>query len=217
MITGYFLDVSPLSDEIYPKLLAKVNNIQMETISRTLPYSEHNLKLLGKLLLYKLLSANNLQQHLLIAEQHTSEFGKPYFENSNFDYNIAHSGDIIFCAGVQAARLGVDIEKEEDRDVTAMQAYFCQKEWDLITGSKNSKAEFYKIWVRKESLVKATGKGVFQPLQEIDVSDNEVILDGIRWFLQDVFIKPGYTCCVAANRKMEIVVEEVDFNKLLLI
>ncbi len=217
MITGCFIDISGAKGELYGKLLTKINSFQREPALSQPSSKERDLKLWGKLLLHHLLSANSLEHLLLIDDLRINNWGKPYFENSDFDFNIAHSGAIIFCAGVQKARLGVDIEKEEDRDFNAMREYFCQREWNLITASINSKAEFYKIWARKEACIKATGRGLSQPLDEIDVSDNEVILDGIRWFLQDVFIKPGYGCCIAANQKPDIVIEEVDFNKLQLI
>ncbi len=215
MITGYFIDIGePISEEAHRKLLAKVNGIGKEEMLKP-PTTTQYAKLAGKLLLYKLLCDHNLDHSLFIDRQEINRWGKPYFASADFDYNLSHSGNIVFCAGGLAARIGVDIEQEKERDIAGMREYFSEREWYKINSSNNINAEFYKMWVRKEACIKAIGKGVFQPLQEIDVCDDVVIEHGMRWFLQDVLIKTGYACCIATNKKKDVTIEEVDLNKLL--
>ena len=211
MITGYFIDIGhPLDKDVYEQLLAKVAHIQKAPI-----LDQPKRKLIGKLLIYKLLCVYNLEHNFFIDAQCVNRWGKPYFADTDFDFNLSHSGSILFCGGVQGGHIGVDIEKEEERDITGMQAYFCEQEWTRINNSTNVVAEFYRMWVRKEACIKAAGKGIFQPLVEIDVSAGQVIADGIRWHPQDIFIRPGYAACIATDKKMEIRIEELDLNKLI--
>ena len=96
-----------------------------------------------------------------------------------------------------------------------MRDYFSGQEWDRITSSENMNAEFCRTWVRKEACIKAIGKGIFQPLNEIDVCEDTVISGGVRWYLQDVVIKEGYAACIATDKKMEVSIAEIDLNTLL--
>jgi len=216
MIKGCFIDIEELQgDELLNRVRVKTESIGVEKLLYTDPAQRQHVKLAGQLMLHKLLSDHNLHDTLFVNTSMVDKWGKPYLANADFDYNFSHSGSIVFCAGVPGGRIGVDIEKEEERDITNMRDHFSEKEWNRINSSENINAEFYRMWVRKESCVKAIGKGIFQSLNEIDVCNDEVICDGLRWFLQDVFIRKGYTACIAANKKMDITIEEVDLNKLL--
>ncbi len=216
MITGYFTDIGGIQDEeIHKRLLAAVNSISKEKTFASDPSIQQYRKIAGKLLLYRLLAAHNLEHSLFADAQGVNSWGKPYFANTNFDYNLSHSGSVVFCAGGQGAHIGVDIEKEEERDILGMRDYFSGQEWDRITSSENMNAEFCRTWVRKEACIKAIGKGIFQPLNEIDVCEDTVISGGVRWYLQDVVIKEGYAACIATDKKMEVSIAEIDLNTLL--
>ena len=93
---------------------------------------------------------------------------KPELENNfgrNLHFNISHSGDYILIA-VSATEVGVDVE--------AMDASFTYKnllsfgfnpqEIDFIESSNLPYQTFYQLWTRKESLLKATGKGLVDGL-----------------------------------------------------
>ena len=215
MIIGYFTDIGARhNDEVYPRLLAIVKSLRKKDISDT-KSGERYMRLIGDLLLYKLLCDHNLENTLLIDAVQVNKWGKPYFANTDFEYNISHSGNIVCCVCCQGAQIGVDIENENDRDIESMREYFSEREWRKINGSDEINAGFYRMWVRKEACIKAIGKGLFQPLSEVDVCDDEVISEGVRWHLKNVYIREGYSGCIAANKKMEIRVEQVDLNKLL--
>jgi 4'-phosphopantetheinyl transferase len=214
MITSYFTDIGARpNDEMYTRVSAKVNGLLTKDISR-MAFGGRYMRLIGDLLLYKLLCDHNLENTLLIDAVKVNKWGKPYFANTDFEYNISHSGSTICCVGCRGAQLGVDIEMENDRDIDGLRDYFNQREWNKIKISDSLNAEFYRMWVRKEACIKAIGKGLIQPLNEIDVCDDEVVSEGIRWFLQDVFIRDGYKGCIAANKKMDVRIEPVDLDKL---
>jgi 4'-phosphopantetheinyl transferase len=122
---------------------------------------------------------------------------------------------MVICAAVSSARIGVDTEKREPRDVGDMNEYFTPGEWDAVVTSEDANAAFYKMWVRKEACVKAIGKGVFLPLNEIDVSDDEVLVGAATWFLYDLPLMEGYATCIATNEQNDLIkIIEADLNSL---
>ena len=104
-------------------------------------------------------------------------------------------------------RVGVDSERMEvDRkgDLDGCARQFCERERDYIFGGKSSPLEraerFYRIWTRKEAVLKAVGIGLGGGLDsfQISVNDCEVVAGqggfrlGSRWFVQDFNTPAGY-------------------------
>ncbi len=213
MIKLYFTNInSPDSGEVFKKLLDKADLPTREKILSYQSRSGQLARLCGKFLLNKLVPDSKKTERPIDHIKY-DQWGKPFI-SSDFDFNISHSGNIVICGGVTDAKIGVDIEKEEARDISGMQEYFTTKEWSTISGT-GIVTPFYKMWVRKEACLKAAGKGFLRPLHEIDVCDDEVVLDNSKWFLHDLLIRDGYAACVATNKQNEnISVEEVDINTL---
>lgn len=76
-------------------------------------------------------------------------------------FNVTHAGEMIMIA-VSTQDVGADIEFidplfgfDEVLDFA-----FTQSEKEFIRGSSSPRSSFYEIWSRKESLLKATGKGI---------------------------------------------------------
>ena len=98
-------------------------------------------------------------------------FGKPYLKDhrDSFQFNLSNSGHYIAIAihpGDQ--QVGVDLEvmnkKFEYWEVAAH--YFTSNECDGVFCHK----DFYKIWTKKEALLKATGVGLVDGLNKLDFS-----------------------------------------------
>jgi len=122
-----------------------------------------------------------------------NEFGKPFMTtshkvtskspcdlNSNIEFNISHSGNMIligfrFCKNnvINAnPQIGVDIEKiKPDFDFElVLDEFFTPKEQEAIWKSENSSETFFKFWTQKEALVKATGTGLTDDLKYYNLS-----------------------------------------------
>ena len=85
---------------------------------------------------------------------------KPFAENANLSdlhFNISHSADIILIA-ISNSEIGVDVEKVDNSFSyeEILPHNFSDEEIDFI---KNPE-DFYLLWTRKESLLKATAKGL---------------------------------------------------------
>lgn len=107
-------------------------------------------------------------------------YGKPMlkekFHKPSLEFNISHSDQFVLVAFARGRRVGVDIERVQpipDRS-HLVNRYFSENESLAI--NKLSEQEqiiaFYSGWTRKEALLKAIGKGLQMPLNDVEVSIN---------------------------------------------
>ncbi len=108
--------------------------------------------------------------------------GRPFFTDSDMDFNITHTDQIVFCAvertpsgvGARAAgtppflfegecRVGIDCESVSHirhvRICPLAERWFTARELDLFLTSPTDE-NFLRIWTRKEALVKWLGDGL---------------------------------------------------------
>ena len=101
-----------------------------------------------------------------------SSLGKLYIENGP-SFNISHSGNIIMLALAARGRLGVDVEAvRELRDLPGLaRTTFAYDELDAVVSLPTDRraGAFYRIWTRKEAMLKALGLGL-TALDAISVS-----------------------------------------------
>lgn len=123
------------------------------------------------------------------------EFGKPYGEKVEF--NFSHSGNIAVCA-ISDNPVGVDVEKIRNVSMDIAKRKFCTNEYDFIINSTNSTDSFFEYWVKKESYVKALGKGLRIPLNEINT-------DAITEWNFYMYNIDGYKLCVCTKEEVEFI------------
>lgn len=109
--------------------------------------------------------------------------GKPVFANLNYHFNISHSCGRAVCV-LSEKEVGVDIEflkKARNFDYIAKN-FFCVGEQKNYFGSANGAEEFYRIWTRKEALLKkCAGDIEHETLKEINTYDySEVTFTEIK-------------------------------------
>ena len=98
------------------------------------------------------------------------ESGKPVFTNIPYYFNISHSCGRAVCV-LSDVEVGVDIEfikKVRAFDLIA-ENFFAPEEIKRFRSAKNSAEEFYRIWTRKEALLKKSGSGIaYKKLKSTD-------------------------------------------------
>jgi len=103
--------------------------------------------------------------------------GKPQLAmppgNSFPHFNVAHSGSLAVYAVSREHEVGIDIEcirpLREAEDIAAN--FFSKSEqtqWLSLPAAVKTEA-FFNCWVRKEALLKANGKGIGEPLSQVEV------------------------------------------------
>lgn len=109
---------------------------------------------------------------------HYGEHGKPFLTNNNSDlkFNVSHSHDRAVFAFTVHKEIGIDIEKKalSFKDSVAKRFFSPAEYQELMRLSEAEKIiSFYKIWSRKEALIKALGKGLYTPLDSFTVSSQK--------------------------------------------
>lgn len=104
-----------------------------------------------------------------------NEFGKPSLIGNPFHFNITHSGSWVACA-VHDAEIGIDVEDIHKVDLSIADRFFGEEEKRFITAApseEDQKMIFFRMWVLKESYIKAFGKGMSCPLSSFAVVSND--------------------------------------------
>jgi 4'-phosphopantetheinyl transferase len=141
------------------------------------------------------------------------EHHKPHLQHSDsipLQFNLSHSEHIAVFAFTLHHAIGIDIEKiQDDFNFAVAQRYFSKEENTALMQlpSQEKNAAFYRIWARKEAIIKAVGKGLAIPLSTFSVSlsqHKEVItFDHQDWSLIPLSIHPEYESAVATNQTVK--------------
>jgi 4'-phosphopantetheinyl transferase len=176
---------------------------------------EQRLRLGGKLLLAQILSCFNLD-HLLLKNISKSGNNKPYLPSSDFQFNLAHSGNVCVCAGTTNADIGIDIEQIKPINVTHFQPYLTTKEQTLISDNAAAIAAFYEIWVKKEAVLKATGgMSDTELLNKIETQYEPVKFNRKEIYTKYIYLEESYVTCLASGKKINtetFVVKKIDLG-----
>lgn len=92
------------------------------------------------------------------------KFGKPYLKNDkDIHFNISHSGEIAI-AVFSDKEIGCDIEKIGKANDKIIERCYSLEEKKYLKNSNDKDRDFYRIWVGKESFLKALGVGISIPM-----------------------------------------------------
>jgi 4'-phosphopantetheinyl transferase len=151
-------------------------------------------------------------------------WGKPSLQAEAVQFNAAHS-ESEFLLAISQWPVGVDIEKMkplEDLHLIA-QSVFSQDElrrWNELSEAEKSDA-FYKIWTRKEALLKGIGRGITEYCSSISVFFSETIsalpsgVSPLTWHVRDWKISPGIRAAIATPLvKAHVIEQEFDLAEI---
>lgn len=141
----------------------------------------------------------------------TGPHGKRALADAALSFNLSHAGDYALIAITKRWPLGVDIERiSSARAWTDIaERFYSEHEQAQLTVLPEAEREgaFFRVWSRKEAVVKALGEGLTCPFSTFDVSadaDDARLLafrrDDVKvedWTLMAVGAPPGYTAALA--------------------
>jgi 4'-phosphopantetheinyl transferase len=99
-------------------------------------------------------------------------------EHKHLHFNISHSDDYVIYAFCITDEVGIDIERIDYtiNHLEIAENYFAKNEIIFLknfTRSNLTAENFYRLWTRKESLLKAIGTGLLLDLKQIDILDDQ--------------------------------------------
>jgi 4'-phosphopantetheinyl transferase len=145
-------------------------------------------------------------------------YGKPGLEKKTnpemIQFNISHSHGLALCAVAHKREVGVDLEYiHEDHSFGSIAEHFFSKQEAVALNSCPEHLRlklFFKLWTRKEALMKADGMGLALDLNQYKVlmrqnemrisrkPGNELQCIDI-WSLRDLDAGPGYSAALAVE------------------
>lgn len=94
--------------------------------------------------------------------------------HDRFRFNVSHSHELALYAMTQDREIGIDIEfmrPLDDAESIATHFFSAREQAALRSLPAHLKHQgFFNCWTRKEAYIKATGEGLYQSLEEFDVS-----------------------------------------------
>lgn len=142
------------------------------------PGDRHNF-VLGRTMVHQLVGARDDSTPRAFS---VGAHGKPFLPGAPA-YNLSHSGRWVACAVSQCEPIGIDVETfahlRNYHDLIATITHQTERHFIEQAPSDSRLALFKRCWTRKEAVLKATGRGLSDDLQSIDVrlDRNEAVLD----------------------------------------
>ena len=164
--------------------------------------------------------SNYTKQSPVNVEFTYNEYGKPFLKDSNIQFNMSHSHDMVGFAIALDCRVGIDIELHNDNlDVQELNdLVLTSTESQYLSNFKSQEKLklFYHLWTKKEALVKATGQGLSYPMntiEAIDLSSGQGIFlanetDGLQqeWYCYELQTPRNYSSSIAIDRKIDKII-----------
>lgn len=105
--------------------------------------------------------------------------GKPYFEDGQVHFSLAHCKNHVLCALFDAP-VGADIELPRSGGVRLAERFFAADELHAVSVSPAPDAEFCRLWTMKESYIKLRGLRLAD-MAGFSVIDSAVHFNSLRY------------------------------------
>ena len=167
-----------------------------------------------RVLLGKLLNVTPAQVPISL-----SALGKPEtpaVDGHSIFFNVAHSRDVILIAFSRTSQVGIDVEyfdRKTDALEIARHSFTANEVMQLerLDDPLARQRAFFRCWTRKESVIKADGRGLSLPLNRVEVPIEDlaapvaVVIDFAPaqgtpndvWFVSDLQLGEGIAAAVA--------------------
>jgi phosphopantetheinyl transferase len=162
-----------------------------------------------------------------------SRSGKPYVicPNSQFEFNISHANGIVALAWNRSHPVGIDVECTDQslpfQEISRIA--FSKTERAVLAAADHDHVQetFFRIWVRKEAVLKAEGCGICEVLRSFAMANqyhSQVVWpSNVRfppslrvWKMIDLSVASRYLLAIAMPPTAEVVLctpEEIGFRR----
>jgi 4'-phosphopantetheinyl transferase len=133
----------------------------------------------------------------------------PALNRSDLRFNLSHSRGFVACAVSSGITLGIDVEPLS-RAATGFdiaERFFSPSEVSILraVNEDQQSTTFLRFWTLKEAFIKATGEGLYRPLESFSFSldpvsitfDSEDVDDASSWKFFELRPTPGHLLALA--------------------
>ncbi len=135
------------------------------------------------------------------------DHGKPTlaapWDAAGWHFNVSHSGTLALVAIARSLAVGIDVERIDAIPAGEMEglsaSHFSAAEmrrWRAADAAGRTEM-FFRVWTRKEAVLKAWGVGFVDDLAAVDTVPGPRVLE--KWSVRDWAVPPGYVAAVAAE------------------
>ncbi|XLS29175.1 4'-phosphopantetheinyl transferase family protein [Flavobacteriaceae bacterium M23B6Z8] len=202
----------PLNETIYDHYKSMLPVALQEKNAKFLRWQDRHSHLLGKILFQEAFKTTGLKGEVWDYIEYNA-YKRPCLSVEGYDINLSHSGEYVICAIGEGIRLGIDIEKMKMVEIENFTNIMSTSQYRKIKNSPDQLLEFYKYWTFMESVVKAEGKGMFIPLDQLEIVNNTVQYDKNLWRIQEINIAEGYKSALATDRDSEFEITEINYDR----
>ena len=134
--------------------------------------------------------------------------GKPFFEGFPFHFSLSHSGEYAICVYGDTP-VGIDLQKIK-RDIPGRTKKILSSDEDSYINQLQKPEDFYRLWSRKESMIKWDGRGLKLPLNELSFINHNEWLNEIQFEDHTLFIHeldsliPDYACTICSDKPIKL-------------
>jgi len=200
-----------LPEDVWNKYLDLLPDFYKKKNQRFFRWQDQHAHLFGKLLLWKGLKQYDYEG-MPLDNIEIDQFGRPSV-NDVLDFNISHSEEYVFCAIGENIRLGIDVEKIKEIEFVPFKRVMSADHWNCIRSSLDPLKTFYRYWTAKESIVKADGRGLTIPLEQVQINGDKGCFDNRQWFIRELDIDDQYSVSLASDKQdLKIILEKINFD-----
>lgn len=195
----WLLDCCELrSDEVFSAVMERVDVMRREKVVACERQEDRLLRLGVGALAAALMHRHGLDPARLLFEGS----GKPVVQGGGGCISLSHAGRWAM-AGLSDAPIGVDVELWRADEWGIAKHFFSPAEQRLVASAAEPEACFWRLWSRKECLIKRDG---LRELRELSVAEDPVNGRFWEWPLE------GYSCvaCVERERRPSFRILEVE-------
>ena len=203
----YLLNASIFEEEkLFAKGMQMISSKRADKIRTLKNPSAARLSLGAGVLLSFVLKKYGLDDKL--NEMQTGEYGKPFLPGVDFHFSISHSGEYVLCA-VSDVQIGADLQKVKDKIPNHTKKIFspAEAEYFSVLEDKEKTELFYRLWAKKESILKWDGRGLRLPLSEISLINegypcHDILHEGKKLhFHEYADLLPEYSICICSEQE----------------
>jgi 4'-phosphopantetheinyl transferase len=212
MTSVFYYNISGMKDYEMGLYINIVPVFMRADIMRYKYAADRKARLIARLMLYHCMAKDGATS--LIYDWGKDNNNKPFIAKWK-PFNISHSGEMVMFSYANNVT-GIDIEEKCDVKYEEMIEYFHPAEQEFIRKQGDIQENFYKVWVRKEALLKAIGTGITNGLKQFNCLRENVSYAGKHWYFHPLPVHPWYTSYLCSPEKEEkIIIKKFLVEKIL--